>query len=58
MAQCLMNPTRNHGLWVLFRASLSGLRIWHCHGLWSRSQARLRSGVAVAVVQAGSFSSD
>ena len=31
-------------------ASLSGLRIWHCHELWSRSQMQLRSGIAVAVV--------
>ena len=33
-------------------ASLSGLRIWRCHELWCWSQTRLRSGVAVAVVQA------
>ena len=33
-------------------ASLSGLRIWHFSELWGRSQTRLRSGVAVAVVQA------
>ena len=31
-------------------ASLSGLRIWHCHEVRCRSQAQLRSGVAVAVV--------
>ena len=31
-------------------ASLSGLRIWHCRELWCRSQMRLRSCVAVAVV--------
>ena len=29
-------------------ASLSGLRIGHCHELWCRSQTRLRSHVAVA----------
>ena len=34
-------------------ASLSGLRIRHCQELWCRSQMRLGSGVAVAVVQAG-----
>ena len=39
-------------------ASLSGLRIWCCHELWCRSQMRLRSGVAVAVLQAGSCGSD
>ena len=31
-------------------ASLSGLRIWHCHELWCRLQTRLGSDVAVAVV--------
>ena len=47
-----------HGLtqWVkdmvLILASLSGLRIWCCHELWYRLQARLRSGVTVAVVRA------
>ena len=30
-------------------ASLSGLRIWHCHALWCRSQIRLRCCIAVAV---------
>ena len=35
-------------------ASLSGLRIWHCHEVWCRSQKWLRSGSAVAVVQASS----
>ena len=41
-------------------ASFSGLRIWHCHDLRCRSQTWLGSGiaVAVAVVQAGSCSSD
>ena len=37
-------------LWVRSLASLSGLRIWHCHELWYRSQIRLGSGIAVAVV--------
>ena len=31
-------------------ASLNGLRIQRCHELWCRSQVRLGSGVAVAVV--------
>ena len=31
-------------------ASLSRLKIWHCHDLWCTSQTRLRSDVAVAVV--------
>ena len=39
-------------------ASLSALRIWHCHELWCMSQTQLRSHVAVAVVQAGSCSSN
>ena len=43
---------------VQFLASLSGLRIQHCQKLWCRSQMRLRSGIAVAVVEAGSCSSN
>ena len=39
-------------------APLSGLRIWHCHELWCRSQTWLRSGVAVVVAQTSSCSSD
>ena len=39
-------------------ASLSGLRIWPRGELWCRSQTWLGSGVAVAVVQAGNYSSD
>ena len=35
-------------LWVWSLALLSGLRIWHCHELWYRSQTWLASGVAVA----------
>ena len=45
-------------MWVWPLASLSGLRIWHCHELWSRSQMQLGSGVAVALVWAGSNSSN
>ena len=36
-------------LWVQSLALLSGLRIWHYHELWYRSQTRLRSGIAMAV---------
>ena len=43
-------------VWSL--ASLSGLRIWCCCELWCRSQIWLGSGFAVAVVLAGSYSSD
>ena len=39
-------------------ASLSGLRIQHCHKLQHRSQMRLGSGIAVAVVKAGGCSSE
>ena len=39
-------------------ASLSGLRIQHCWKLWRRLQMHLGSSVAVAVVLAGSYSSD
>ena len=39
-------------------ASLSGLRILHCHELWYRWQTRLGSGVTVAVAQASSCSYD
>ena len=45
-------------MWAPSLASLSGLRIQCCHELWYRSQIRLGSGVSVAVVQAGSCSSD
>ena len=38
--------------------SLSGLRIWHCHELSCRLQTRPGSPVAVAVAEAGSYSSD
>ena len=44
------NPTRNHELLVRALASLSGLRIRCCCELWCRSQTRLGSGIAVAVV--------
>ena len=39
-------------------ALLNGLRIQRCCELWGRSQTRLRSDVAVAVVEASSYSSD
>ena len=39
-------------------ASLPGLRIPRCHELWCRSQMRLGSHVAVAVVYAHSCSAD
>ena len=42
--------------WVRSLASLSGFQ--HFHELWCRSQTQLGSCMAVAVVQAGSCSSD
>ena len=45
-------------MWVHYLVSLSGLRIRCCHELWCRLQTRLGSGVARAVVDAGSCSSD
>ena len=39
-------------------ALLSGLRIRHCREVWCRSQTRLGSHNAVAVVQASSYRSD
>ena len=39
-------------------ASFSGLRIWHCHELWCKSQTQLRYGIAVVVVQASGYSSN
>ena len=45
-------------MWVRSLVSLSGLRIQHRCELWCRWQMWLRSRVAMAVVQAGSCSSD
>ena len=44
--------------WVPSLASFSGLRTQCCCELWCRSQTRLGSCIAVAVVKAGSCSSD
>jgi len=46
MAQWLTNPTRNHEV----AGSIPGLRILCCRELWCRSQTRLGSLVAVALV--------
>ena len=37
---------------------LSGLTIWHSSELWCKLQTRFGSNFAVAVAQAGSYSSD
>ena len=39
-------------------ASLSGLEIQRCRELWCRSQVQIGSRVAVALAQAGGYSSD
>ena len=45
-------------MWVRSLASLSGLRIWHCHELWCGLQTWLGPCIAAAVVQASSCSSN
>ena len=46
------------GLWVRSLDSLSGLRIRCCLELWCRLQTWLGSRVAMALAQAGNYSSD
>ena len=50
MAWGVKNLTVSMRLWVQPLASLTGLKIWHCHKLWHRSQMWLGSGIAVAWV--------
>ena len=56
MAQWLTYLTSFHETQVQSLALLSGLRIRYCHELWCRLQTWLGSGIAVAVVEAGSYS--
>ena len=49
MTQQVKNPTSTHED-VGSIPGLSGLRIQHCHELWSRSHTWLGSYMAVAVV--------
>ena len=56
VAQWLTNPTMR--MQVRSLDVLSGLKIWRCHEMWCRSQTQLGSHIAVAVVQAGSCTSD
>ena len=66
MAQWLTNPTRNHEVVGSFPdlaqwaedPAVSGLQPTLCCELWCRLQTRLGSHVAVAVAQAGGYSSD
>ena len=53
----VMNPAISMRMRVWSLASLSGLRIRCCHELWGKSRMWLRSGIAVAVTWAGSYSS-
>ena len=55
VAQWLTNLTSNHEV-VCLIPGLAQIRC--CHELWSRLQTWLGSGVAVAVAQAGGYSSD
>ena len=45
-------------MWVQSLVLISGLRIRHCHELWCRSKMQLGSSLAVAVAEAGSYSSN
>ena len=52
------NLTRIHEDSGLIPGLIQWVGIWCCHELWYRSETWLGSGVAVAVVQAGTCSSD
>ena len=58
MAQQKQTRLGTMRLWVQSLASLSGLRILHCHELWCRSQMWLGPGVTVALAWADGYSSD
>ena len=58
LSQSLAALLRSMRTQVQSLTSLNGLRIWRCHELWCRSQMWPRSGIAVAVAQAGSYGSD
>ena len=52
------NPTNIHEDAVQSLVTFSGLRMRCCCELWHRSQTWLRSGIALTVAQASSYSSD
>ena len=53
-----LNLTNIHEDTGLSLPLLSGLGIWHCYELWCSLQLWLRYDAAVAVAQAGNYSSD
>ena len=58
MAQWQQTQLMSMEMQVQSLALLSGLMIWHCRELWSRSQMWLGFRIAVVVAQAISCSSD
>ena len=58
MTQWLMILTRNREVTGLIPGLDWVLRNWRCLELWCRSHSRLGSLIAVAVVQAGGYSSN
>ena len=58
MAQWYQTQLVSMRMRVRSLASLSGLKIWHCHKLRCMSQTWLGSGFAVAEAKASSCSSD
>ena len=50
------NPAGIHEDAGLIPGLTQGLRIWCCYELQCRSQTQLRSGIAVTVPEAGSYS--
>ena len=58
MAHWLINPTSIHEDLGPNPALFSGIRIQHCCEPWCRSQTWLGSHIAVAMAQAGKYSSD
>ena len=58
VAQWLTNPTRNHEVVGSIPALAQWVKDPRCRELWCRLQTRLGSRGAVALVEAGGYSSD